>query len=730
MTSTVTDRFGNTFSTTDLILRDFHTATAGQTLFNLNISYPAGENVLAVYVNGLRMVVGTDFTETSVSSITFAVGLAAGDQVEIFAGMDIGTALAWANAANFNYLAGGTGAVLRSVQAKLREGVSVTDFGADPTGVADSTAAIKAALNYAFSGGDPTINITLEFPVGTYLITTNNAFGQWTPGTYHKNVKFKGSGRDSSRIIFRPGGSTDRFLYDGETDGGGAGRAQQLLFVLFEDLGFECSTTGMSAGRCNLFKQFPLVGSPNQNFQFQNCNFYGPATEPRAGSVMTISGTVNGSENTFINCRAQFMRSIMRVTNPQSVNHTVLACDWENMHGDIYNFSGGGGNLQHVGGSVIYNTLTAESFLLNADATGGSIAGAFNFIGIKTEGNNVLAKILNVAGANNAALYNFLVCDFSSLAGTGARTSVSVLPDCPATVLFDHCDMQADSGGPHNYEFKAALAANYWASRAFNASIEFRDCRIPTDIHDQLSWGANAQGLMRIRGGHGAATWNGTDPQMIVDADLLGTLGMSRPPMANAPQAKTAIGQIYYWPDTTLNTSGGSARVKLPAGSVIKSIRVRKIAYGGSGASYRLAVTNDDGTFTYGFTTTAAQNAQHDFADPAVWRLAVSGVNQIIRVVAIKELAYNTQTGNFTVGQTITDATTATTAKILADADAGATGTLTLGFITGGTGAFGVGNIISDPLGGSATAGATTDRQGGTVAQTMAAGDIYAIEYL
>ena len=49
-------------------------------------------------------------------------------------------------AASFGYTPAGTGAVATNVQSKLRESVSVLDFGADPTGVADSTAAINAAF--------------------------------------------------------------------------------------------------------------------------------------------------------------------------------------------------------------------------------------------------------------------------------------------------------------------------------------------------------------------------------------------------------------------------------------------------------------------------------------------------------------------------------------------------------------------------------------------------------
>ena len=62
------------------------------------------------------------------------------------------------------YTPAGTGAVSRTVQAKLRESVSVLDFGADPTGVADSTAAIQAALNAGFKA--------VYVPAGSYKFST------------------------------------------------------------------------------------------------------------------------------------------------------------------------------------------------------------------------------------------------------------------------------------------------------------------------------------------------------------------------------------------------------------------------------------------------------------------------------------------------------------------------------------------------------------------------------
>lgn len=72
------------------------------------------------------------------------------------------------NASGVQYDPAGTGAVSTTVQAKLRETVSVKDFGADPTGASSSSAAITAAQDYLESVGGG----TLIFPLGQYRVTT------------------------------------------------------------------------------------------------------------------------------------------------------------------------------------------------------------------------------------------------------------------------------------------------------------------------------------------------------------------------------------------------------------------------------------------------------------------------------------------------------------------------------------------------------------------------------
>jgi hypothetical protein len=70
------------------------------------------------------------------------------------------------------HIATGTGATARTVQSKLRDIVSVKDFGADPTGVADSAAAIQAAFDACPSGG------SVVFSAGTYTVGSTLTIGQ------------------------------------------------------------------------------------------------------------------------------------------------------------------------------------------------------------------------------------------------------------------------------------------------------------------------------------------------------------------------------------------------------------------------------------------------------------------------------------------------------------------------------------------------------------------------
>lgn len=145
---------------------EYQLATAGQTVITLTqVTYIPGSNNLSVYVNGARLIVNVDYAETSSTQVTFTNALALNDEVVCVVGAEISEAVA---SSNVSFLQAGTGAVSRSVRNKLRDTVSVKDFGAVGDGVTDDTAAIQAAVTQCFNTSDQ-----LYWPDGTYLTTAS-----------------------------------------------------------------------------------------------------------------------------------------------------------------------------------------------------------------------------------------------------------------------------------------------------------------------------------------------------------------------------------------------------------------------------------------------------------------------------------------------------------------------------------------------------------------------------
>jgi len=93
------------------------------------------------------------------------------------------------------FLAAGAGASQRTALDKLRDTVSVKDFGAVGDGVADDTAAIQAAIDAVSVNGG-----TVVFPSGTYRIAktvgTNDRWGIKVTGS---SVRLQGAGAASLR---------------------------------------------------------------------------------------------------------------------------------------------------------------------------------------------------------------------------------------------------------------------------------------------------------------------------------------------------------------------------------------------------------------------------------------------------------------------------------------------------------------------------------------------------
>ena len=87
-----------------------------------------------------------------------------------------------------------TGAVNRPINQKLSEFISVLDFGADPTGVADNAAIFQSVFDLAFTN-----NFEVYIPAGTYKIASVLTL---TTDTYGHGLVITGSGFKTTVLSF------------------------------------------------------------------------------------------------------------------------------------------------------------------------------------------------------------------------------------------------------------------------------------------------------------------------------------------------------------------------------------------------------------------------------------------------------------------------------------------------------------------------------------------------
>ena len=142
-------------------ITDSFTGDGSTTAFTLSVAANSKNNT-QVHVDGVYQNKAT--YSLSSATLTFSEAPPLNSSIEVVSGDSIAEGSS-ANSSAIDYNQGGTGAVDRTVKAKLQETVSVKDFGAVGDGVTDDTAAIQAAV-------DANLQSVIYFPEGIYKITS------------------------------------------------------------------------------------------------------------------------------------------------------------------------------------------------------------------------------------------------------------------------------------------------------------------------------------------------------------------------------------------------------------------------------------------------------------------------------------------------------------------------------------------------------------------------------
>lgn len=151
------------------------TGNGSTTVFTLS-SAPGSKNNIQIYIDGVYQnkngfsVVGYNVTFTEAPPV--------GSDIEFVVGFAIGSST---DASGITYTPAGTGALTTTAQTKLRETVSVKDFGAIGDGVTDDT----AAFNAAWAASNPQ---AVFVPAGTYEISTSVTGKFYSLGTVTINT--------------------------------------------------------------------------------------------------------------------------------------------------------------------------------------------------------------------------------------------------------------------------------------------------------------------------------------------------------------------------------------------------------------------------------------------------------------------------------------------------------------------------------------------------------------
>jgi hypothetical protein len=241
-------------------------------------------------------------------------------------------------------------AIARTALEKLREWVSVLDFGADPSGIGDSTDAIHRAMRFLadrFDGaetfyprgpGDPSSRGSndfgrrdrrtgrLFFPAGIYKVQPEVFSGLDHPRAPYVGFEFFGEHRHASTLVLQTGGA-EAWFYKSSA---GKERYQALTF---RSLGFAADDH-----RYGNFAKIFSSGGPKQ-FTVELCEFR------NINRYMETQGSGNADLMRTVWSTIEHYGPMLTLDNGQSVQHDFIGTHFRSWGSQVLVKRHGGGNV-------------------------------------------------------------------------------------------------------------------------------------------------------------------------------------------------------------------------------------------------------------------------------------------------------------------------------------------------------------------------------------------------
>jgi polygalacturonase len=406
---------------------------------------------------------GTVFTIDNLAVTSAKIGNSAVTSAKIADGtiVDVDVnASAGIVASKLSFTQTGSGAVQRTVDSKLKDVVSVKDFGAVGDGVADDTNNIKAAVTAANS---------IYFPPGTYRVREAIFIEK-------SNVTLFGAGPGVSVIRMDDAPSLANYsAIDVRTSRANGGAGGSIFNIAIRDLTINGNKAGRSTTNGNCIIVLCNTAHVIDGIQIANV-----AARNSVGAGILLEGLANGTddankvENALIDgCQITDNNGVglsqFKANNSTIVNNKFGNNGLENLTVDVYSQASlidGNRFYKHLGGTGNLGIDSGDACIISN-----------NFI--DNESSTIASPGFRTGIALNSQLTG----------GGGSRDVVitgNVIINCSDNGIYAHNDTGGNFGSSGGFTFNgekggnAVITANNFANNGTDVRIE--DCAGPTFV--------------------------------------------------------------------------------------------------------------------------------------------------------------------------------------------------------------------------------------------------------